>query len=206
MKSVALELVLTSTLDRFSKLIVNRVADDKEWISIRETKNYQDDHGVTDVGSVDLRCFQLNSKRAAFTATVAAGGTLGFIADQGVDHPGPVQFYMAKVPAGTTVDVWGGSGNVWFKVAYLGDSITSKGVNWPTYSTHFFGSLTVALLTLCLLSPHIRQERIFQDPREHSQRRLSCPCREYCSASGAAGWWSSILPLLRPDQRYRRWK
>jgi Auxiliary Activity family 9 (formerly GH61) len=121
-------------LDRFSKLIVNGVAEEKEWGFIRETKNYQDDHGVTDVTSVDLRCFQLKSGGSAATATLAAGGTLGFIADQGIDHPGPVQFYMAKTPEGKTIDTWDGSGQVWFKVAYLGDTITSKGVQWPTYS------------------------------------------------------------------------
>jgi hypothetical protein len=116
---------------------VNGVAEDKEWGFIRETKNYQDDHGVTDVNSVDLRCFQLKSGGSAATATLAAGGTLGFIADQGIDHPGPVQFYMAKAPDGKTIDSWDGSGSVWFKVAYLGDTITSKEVQWPTYSKHF---------------------------------------------------------------------
>jgi hypothetical protein len=110
------------------------VTDAKEWIYVRETKNYQGDHGVTDVNSIDLRCFQLKSGGSGNTATVAAGGTLGFVADQGVDHPGPVQFYMAKAPAGTSVDAWDGSGSVWFKVAFLGDTITAKGVEWPTYS------------------------------------------------------------------------
>ena len=62
---------------------MNGVAEDKEWGFIRETENYQDDHGVTDVTSVDLRCFQLKSGGSAATATLAAGGTLGFIADQG---------------------------------------------------------------------------------------------------------------------------
>jgi len=113
---------------------VNGLAEDKEWGFVRETKNYQDDHGVTDVTSVDLRCFQLKPGGSAATATLAAGGTLGFIADQGIDHPGPVQFYMAKTPDGKSIDSWDGSGQVWFKVAFLGDTITSKGVQWPTYS------------------------------------------------------------------------
>ncbi|CZR59460.1 uncharacterized protein PAC_09352 [Phialocephala subalpina] len=69
-------------------------------------------------------------KGSAGTATAAAGGTLGFVADQGVDHPGPVQFYMAKVPDGTTIDAWDGSGKVWFKVAYLGPPTIRKNVSF----------------------------------------------------------------------------
>ncbi|KUJ15040.1 uncharacterized protein LY89DRAFT_720446 [Mollisia scopiformis] len=119
-------------IDRFSKLIVDGQTDAKEWTYVRETKNYQDDHGVTDVSSVDLRCFQY--KGAASTVTVAAGDSLGFVADQGVDHPGPVQFYMAKVPDGTTTDAWDGPGKVWFKIGYLGHNVTAKGIEWPTYT------------------------------------------------------------------------
>jgi hypothetical protein len=54
-------------LDRFSKLVVNGVAEDKQWGLIRETKNYQDDHGVTDVSSADLRRFQFKSLGSAAT-------------------------------------------------------------------------------------------------------------------------------------------
>ncbi|KAF4635774.1 hypothetical protein G7Y89_g2326 [Cudoniella acicularis] len=117
---------------RFSKLIIDGTPETKEWVSVRETKNYQDDHGVTDVSSVDLRCFQM--KGSAGSATVAAGSSIGFVADQGVTHPGPVQFYMAKVPAGKDLATWDGAGNVWFKVAYLGHTMTAKGVDWPTYT------------------------------------------------------------------------
>ncbi len=63
--------------------------------------------------SQDIRCYQ-NGKKAE-TATVAAGGTLGIGASQGVFHPGPIQFYMAKAPEGTNIANWDGAGNVWFK-------------------------------------------------------------------------------------------
>jgi hypothetical protein len=60
--------------------------------------------------------------------------TLGFITDQRIDHPGLVQFYMAKTQDDKSIDSWDGSGQVWFNVAFLGDTITPKGIEWPTYS------------------------------------------------------------------------
>jgi hypothetical protein len=63
-------------LDRFSKLIVNGVAGDKERGFIHETQNYQDDHGASDVSSADLSCFQWKSGGSVATATLAAGGVL----------------------------------------------------------------------------------------------------------------------------------
>ncbi|KIH86379.1 hypothetical protein SPBR_08543 [Sporothrix brasiliensis 5110] len=126
-------LVTIYHFNRFSKLIVDGVAEAKEWTTIRQTKNYQDDHGVTDVGSTDIRCFQM--KTGTGFATVAAGGNLGFIADQTVSHPGPVQFYMARVPEGRDLNTWEAAGNVWFKVASIGAvaGTTGKALVWPTY-------------------------------------------------------------------------
>jgi hypothetical protein len=135
MMESCLALLLTRGLDRFSKLIVDGVTDAKEWATIRQTKNYQDDHGVTDVSSSDIRCFQM--KVGTGTASVAAGGNIGFVADQGITHPGPVQFYMAKIPDGKDINSWEATGNVWFKVGSInGDNPTGKtsGFTWPTYS------------------------------------------------------------------------
>ena len=135
--------------DRFSKLVINGETEAKEWTSIRMTKNYQDDHGVTDVNSADIRCFQMRA--GSGSATVAAGNKVGFMADQGVTHPGPVQFYMAKVPEGKDINTFEATGNIWFKVASINgvnpDGKTS-GFTWPTYSmgTPFFFSPLRALL------------------------------------------------------------
>jgi len=120
--------------DRFSKLIVDGKSEDKEWTSIRMTKNYQDDHGVTDVSSPDIRCFQM--RVGSGTATVAAGGSLGFVADQGITHPGPVQFYMARVPEGKDINTWDATGNVWFKAGEINGvnpGGKTSGFTWPTY-------------------------------------------------------------------------
>ena len=104
----------------------------KEWTSIRMTKNYQDDHGVTNVNDVDLRCFQMRTGTG--TATVAAGGTLGFVADQGVTHPGPLQFYMARIPDGKDINTWEATGNVWFKAASIDGIPNGSEFTWPAQS------------------------------------------------------------------------
>lgn len=72
------------------------------------------------------------------TATVAAGETLGFIAEASVSHFGPVQFYMAKVPDGVDINTWEASGNIWFKAASIsavGSPLTSTASTWPAYRT-----------------------------------------------------------------------
>jgi plastocyanin len=70
---------------------------------------------VTDVTSSQIRCYELSPGTGASTYTVNAGDTVGFTAQSSVSHPGPLQFYMAKVPEGKTAATWDGSGNVWFK-------------------------------------------------------------------------------------------
>lgn len=74
-------------------------------------------------------------KSGTGTASIATGGTLGFVADQGITHPGPVQFYMAKAPEGKDINTWEAAGNVWFKVASIDADSTpgAKALSWPTY-------------------------------------------------------------------------
>jgi hypothetical protein len=71
--------------------------------------------------------FPVEERGFSCNFALAAGGALGFIADQGINHPRPVQFYIAKTPERKSIDSWDGSGQVWFKVAFLGDKITP---NW----------------------------------------------------------------------------
>jgi hypothetical protein len=112
-----------------------------EWLSIRQTKNYQANFGVTDVGSADMRCFQ--NKAGTGTASIKAGEVLGFVANAEVSHFGPVQFYMARVPEGANVNTWEAAGNVWFKVGSIsaqkgaGGALGSGTETWPAYSTFF---------------------------------------------------------------------
>ncbi|KAH6857107.1 glycoside hydrolase [Chaetomium sp. MPI-CAGE-AT-0009] len=141
MKVLPSLLLMAATADahyRFSKLIVNGVAEEREWISVRQTKNYQGNFGVTDVNSQDIRCFQMKAGTA--TATVTAGDKLGFVAMSSITHFGPVSFYMARVPEGSNINTWEAAGNVWFKVAEIsarpgaGGGLTSGEDTWPAYN------------------------------------------------------------------------
>ncbi|OTA82512.1 glycoside hydrolase family 61 protein, partial [Hypoxylon sp. CO27-5] len=118
---------------RFSKLVINGEQEAAEWTSIRMTKNYQSNAGVTDVNSPDMRCYQARAGTA--TATVAAGDVLGFVANAAVTHFGPVQFYMAKVPEGADINTWDPAGNVWFKIGSITavPPLGSSEATWPAY-------------------------------------------------------------------------
>lgn len=114
----------------FPSLIANGAATG-EWTNVRQWTGYYSNGPVTDVNSLSIRCNVDASTKSAKTLTIAAGSTLGFSAKASISHPGLMQFYMAKVPAGNTADAWDGSGSVWFKVFNdmpgLGASMT-----WPT--------------------------------------------------------------------------
>ncbi|KIM21889.1 glycoside hydrolase family 61 protein, partial [Serendipita vermifera MAFF 305830] len=67
---------------------------------------------------------------ATFTATVAAGATVGFALDQAIFHPGVLNVYMSKAPG--TAAAYDGSGG-WFKI-YQVTAVTNGGtsITWPT--------------------------------------------------------------------------
>ena len=89
------------------------------------------DGGVSNPSSADIRCFQRGKART--TATLAAGGTLGFVAMSAITHFGPVQMYMAKVPQGQDINNWDGSGQVWFKAGSLGATMSGGKLTWPHF-------------------------------------------------------------------------
>ncbi|TFL01519.1 glycoside hydrolase family 61 protein A [Pterulicium gracile] len=108
----------------FPSLIING-ATQPAWQSVRRTNNYQSRGPVTDMKSIDLRCYTSQTNAKATTANVTAGSTIGFATDGTIYHPGVLNIYMAKVPGGTTAANWDGSGNVWFKVHQI--SATTNG-------------------------------------------------------------------------------
>ncbi|XDG04512.1 hypothetical protein ABKA04_004127 [Annulohypoxylon sp. FPYF3050] len=119
---------------RFSKLVIDGQEEAAEWTTVRMTKNYQSNGGVTSVTSPDMRCYQARAGSA--TATVSAGSELGFVANAAVTHFGPVQFYMAKVPESADINTWEPAGNVWFKIGSITavPPLGSSEATWPAYN------------------------------------------------------------------------
>ena len=122
----------------FSALVVNGQTSG-DWVNVRRTKNWQNNGPVENVQSQDIRCFELSpGSSGAQTANVPAGATIGFKANPNIYHPGPLAFYLAKVPAGQTAASWDGSGSVWFKIyeeqPSFGSSLSwkSNGVTSPS--------------------------------------------------------------------------
>lgn len=124
-----------------------------QWSYVRKTANYQSNGTpfilpnshtlslpililpagpVTDVSSSAIRCYELSPGTASQTYTVNAGDTIGFTAVSNIGHPGPLQFYMAKVPSGKTAATFDGSGNVWFKVYSQGATFSGGQMTWAS--------------------------------------------------------------------------
>ncbi|KAK7007673.1 glycoside hydrolase [Favolaschia claudopus] len=110
------------------QLIVNG-ANTTSWQYVRQSNNWQDLNPLTDVSSVDVRCYDSEESGTSSTMSVAAGSTVGFTVSgnpANLYHPGVLNVYMAKAPDGTDVADWDGSGNVWFKV-YQISAVTDGG-------------------------------------------------------------------------------
>lgn len=99
-------------------------------------------HGpVTDVSSTELTCYQAAAQGAPQTLDVKAGDSVTFSVDSELGHPGPLQFYMAKVPSGQTAADFDGSGAVWFKIYHDGPSgLGTESITWPSSGTSFSSS------------------------------------------------------------------
>jgi hypothetical protein len=125
--------------DNYPYLTVNSAQVGGEWQYIRKTNNYWTHNPVQDVSSADIRCYTSETGASANTTNVAAGSTLGFKIDPGVQHPGVLNVYMAKAPSGTDVANWDGSGSVWFKIYQIGAKTDGGStITWPTDSLKEF--------------------------------------------------------------------
>ncbi|KAK6538697.1 hypothetical protein TWF694_010271 [Orbilia ellipsospora] len=118
----------------FPDLIFNgQTSSDYQYV--RLTTNHYSSSPVTDVTSSDMTCYADPSHPSTSTATVAAGSVVGFTVSPDVYHPGPLLFYMAKVPSGQTAASFDGSGSVWFKIYQNDATITSSSISWPSGMT-----------------------------------------------------------------------
>ncbi|SPO07669.1 related to cellulose binding protein CEL1 [Cephalotrichum gorgonifer] len=104
-----------------------------DWEYVRQTNNYQSNGPVTDVGSREMTCYQTTMNAANVkTLDVKAGTTIDFNARASISHPGSLNVYIAKAPAGTPVSQFDGSGAVWSKILYEGPNISPSGLTWPS--------------------------------------------------------------------------
>ncbi|KIM19736.1 glycoside hydrolase family 61 protein [Serendipita vermifera MAFF 305830] len=92
--------------------------------------NYYSNGPVTNVASSDIACNLGAIARTTGTLTVAAGSTATFNVPNGISHPGPLLWYMAKAPG--SVNGWNPSGNVWFKIAQTGATFSGGTMSWPS--------------------------------------------------------------------------
>ncbi len=64
-----------------------------------------------------------------------AGSTIHYVSTQQINHPGPTQYYLAKVPVGSSAKTFDGSGTVWFKIATAMPTLDkNKQLVWPAQS------------------------------------------------------------------------
>ncbi|AEO71030.1 bd4747a7-1240-49b0-bde6-b62f5255f82d [Thermothielavioides terrestris] len=108
-----------------------RVNDGADWQQVRKADNWQDNGYVGDVTSPQIRCFQATPSPAPSVLNTTAGSTVTYWANPDVYHPGPVQFYMARVPDGEDINSWNGDGAVWFKV-YEDHPTFGAQLTWPS--------------------------------------------------------------------------
>ncbi|KXN83136.1 putative endo-beta-1,4-glucanase D [Leucoagaricus sp. SymC.cos] len=106
-------------LDTFPDLIANGTVT-TDWhrrFSLVQQAELEITYQVTDVTSQAVRCYELDSNSAseAGTATIVAGSTVGFKADNTMGHPGYFSAYMTPAsPAANSNQA--GLGKTWFKI------------------------------------------------------------------------------------------
>ncbi|KAI1405342.1 glycoside hydrolase family 61 protein [Hypoxylon fuscum] len=130
----------------FPRLVVNGKSEEADWSATRKTKNADSKTGVLSATSADIRCY--SSQNAAKIQEVPAGATIHYVSTQQVNHPGPTQYYLAKVPQGKTAANWDGSGNVWFKIHTTMPTMDSnKQVTWPAQNEYVTDNATIPAAT-----------------------------------------------------------
>ncbi|KAF2025061.1 hypothetical protein EK21DRAFT_104255 [Setomelanomma holmii] len=131
----------------FPRIVVNGEAGKKDRSATRQTNNANCKQGIENPTVADIRCY---SSTNANVITVPAGATIHYISTQQINHPGPTQYYLAKVPSGADVKNWDGSGAVWFKISTTKPSVDAqKQMTWPgqTNKAQFYLSCTQVRIT-----------------------------------------------------------
>lgn len=121
---------LTCAIDTFPRLVINGTPEASDWSVTRKTKNADSKQGVENASAGDIRCY--SSQNAPNIATVPAGAKVSYISSQQVNHPGPTQYWIAKVPSGQSASTWDGSGAVWARLSTTKPTVdANKQMHWP---------------------------------------------------------------------------
>ncbi|KAK3314865.1 glycoside hydrolase [Apodospora peruviana] len=102
-----------------------------DWQYVRKADNWQNNGFVGSVTSDQIRCFQSAHAPAQATLNVTAGSAVTYSAAPNVYHPGPMAFYLARVPDGQDINSWKGEGAVWFKIYHEQPNFGGQ-LTWPS--------------------------------------------------------------------------
>ncbi|KAK3386887.1 glycoside hydrolase [Podospora didyma] len=102
-----------------------------DWQYVRKADNWQSNGFVGSVTSEQIRCFQSTTAGASAVLNVTAGSSVTYGVSPNAYHPGPMQFYLARVPDGQDVKTWKGDGAVWFKIAHEQPNFGAQ-LTWPS--------------------------------------------------------------------------
>ncbi|ROT36307.1 endoglucanase II [Sodiomyces alkalinus F11] len=166
------------------------------WEVVRQTANFQSTGPVENVSSPQIKCYELNGSGPwsdTGVLNVQAGASVSFTSSPPIFHEGPALAYLAKVPAGTDVTQWDGSGAVWFKIWQDEPTITSSSITFPTMNS---ASIDFSLPS-CLENGQylLRVEHIALHVAGAPQFYLSCA---QINVSGGSGGYSPAGMLSFP--------
>ncbi|KAF4549229.1 putative glycosyl hydrolase family 61 protein 10 [Elsinoe fawcettii] len=137
MLSVVLSLLATTATAHyvFPTTTVNGVTS-RQWQYIRQTEH----GGLTDLTSefakidaAEAACGQNSVKGAPDVLSLNAGSQVTFNSNADMGHPGPLMWFMARVPDGQDIKTWDPAGKqVWFKISQTGQK---PGAAYPDFTT-----------------------------------------------------------------------
>ncbi|KAK3684155.1 glycoside hydrolase [Podospora appendiculata] len=124
-------LILAAALGAAAHYTLPKLGAGADWQYVRKADNFRDNGFVGNVASEQIRCFQSTLTGAQATLNVTAGSSVTYGASPSIYHPGPMQFYLARVPDGQDVSTWKGDGAVWFKVYHEQPNFGAQ-LTWPS--------------------------------------------------------------------------
>ena len=172
-----LALVLAAATTTLGHYTFPKVGGGGDWQYVRRADNWQNNGFVENINSAQIRCFQSNHQGAQSTLSVAAGSSVAYNAAPNVYHPGPMAFYMARVPDGESVSGWKGEGAVWFKIYHEQPGFGGQ-LTWPSNGEcGYLGQLAKTPNLTWPVSPHRQIIVPRNHPQVHQGGRLPPPRR-----------------------------